>query len=100
MFLSNHDLIDLIAWRRKLHPRPEISGEERRPRARSRPSFRTAPDHIVSGLGGTGVAVVYGGAAPAPTVMFRAELDALPIEELTEVPYRSQVAGERPSLRP
>ena len=36
--------------------------------------------------GGYGVASVYQGAAPGPTVMFRAELDGLPIEEVADIP--------------
>src|SRR5262245_29174345 len=95
MFLSNQDMIDLVGWRRKLHRRPEISGEEMAT-AREVEAFLSAtrPDRVVTGLGGTGLAVVYDGAAPGPTVMFRAELDALPIEELTQVPYHSEVPGK------
>lgn len=54
----------------------------------------TGPDEIVTGLGGTGLAVVYDSGKPGPTVMFRAELDALPIEERGEPSYRSKVAGK------
>lgn len=95
MFLGNQDMVELVDWRRRLHRRPEISGEERET-AREVQSFlaATAPDRVVSGLGGEGVAVVYEGAAPGPTVMFRAELDALPIEELTDVAHRSEIAGK------
>jgi amidohydrolase len=95
MFLSNQDMIDLTGWRRRLHRHPEISGEETRT-ADEVEAFLSAtrPDRIVTGLGGTGVAVVYEGGAPGPTVMFRAELDALPIEELTDVPYRSEISGK------
>ena len=51
----------------------------------------TRPDNIVTGLGGHGVAAIYEGCDPGPTVMVRAELDALPIEELSDAPHRSQV---------
>ena len=95
MFLSNRDLVEIVDWRRKLHSRPEISGEESETAEEVRKFLSgTAPDRIVSGLGGTGVAVVYEGNAPGPTVMFRAELDALPIEELTDIPHRSQIDGK------
>ena len=95
MFLSNRDLVEIVDWRRKLHSRPEISGEESETAEEVQKFLSgTAPDRIVSGLGGTGVAVVYDGGAPGPTVMFRAELDALPIEELTDIPYRSQIDGK------
>jgi amidohydrolase len=95
MFLSNRDLVEIVDWRRKLHSRPEISGEESETAAEVQKFLsQTEPDRIVSGLGGTGVAVVYDGGAPGPTVMFRAELDALPIEELTDIPHRSEVDGK------
>ncbi|TKT75392.1 amidohydrolase [Aquamicrobium sp. LC103] len=95
MFLSNQDIADLVAWRRKLHENPEISGEESET-AREVRSFLAAsgPDRVISNLGGHGVAVVYEGSEPGPTVLFRAELDALPIEELGDVPHRSRVTGK------
>ena len=94
MFLNDQDVIELVGWRRKLHSQPEISGEES-VTAREVQEFlsRSSPDQILPDIGGHGVAVVYNGNAPGPTVMFRAELDALPIEEVTDVPYRSQVTG-------
>ena len=53
MFLSNRDMIDLVGWRRQLHRRPEISGEEPATANEVRTFLSTtAPDRIVSGLGG------------------------------------------------
>ena len=80
MQLSNQDLVELVAWRRRLHRRPEISGEEEET-ARAVVEFLepTRPDRVLTGMGGHGVAVVYEGAEPGPTVLFRSELDALPI---------------------
>lgn len=94
MFLTAADVADLTAFRRRLHERPEISGEEVET-ARDVAAFlsRTAPDRVVAALGGNGVAFVYDGGLPGPTVMFRAELDGLPIQEIGEAPYRSKVAG-------
>jgi amidohydrolase len=95
MFLSNRDIADLVAWRRRLHQRPELSGEEVET-AREAEAFlsSTAPDCVLNGLGGHGLAVIYDGAEPGPTVLFRAELDALPIEELGASPHASQVRGK------
>jgi amidohydrolase len=95
MFLTNRDMADLIAWRRKLHAGPELSGEEQAT-AREVRAFLdgTGPDRIVADIGGYGLAVIYEGSEPGPTVLFRAELDALPIEELTRVPYRSTRPGK------
>ena len=40
MFLSNRDLVEIVDWRRKLHSRPEISGEESETAEKSRNSCR------------------------------------------------------------
>src|SRR6218665_2934665 len=95
MSLSNQDVIELTAWRRKLHTMPEASGEEIETAAEVRRFLKdTGPDQIVSNLGGTGVAVIYDSGEPGPTVMFRAELDALPIEEIGTPEHRSKISGK------
>jgi amidohydrolase len=92
--LTNADIFELTDFRHVLHARPELSGEERETAGMIvRALAPTAPDTVIQGFGGHGVAAVYNGAQPGPTVMFRCELDALPIEELTTLPYRSGVAG-------
>ncbi len=89
------DIRDLTAFRHDLHRHPELSGEEqetaRRVCAKLEP---TRPDRILTGLGGHGVAAIYDSGKPGPTVLFRAELDALPIRELGSVPYRSTFDGK------
>lgn len=94
MELTNSDIAELIAFRRDLHRRPEISGEEEET-ARAVVDFLgpTKPDAVLSGMGGHGVAMVFDSGAPGPTVLFRSELDALPIEELGDVAHRSTVPG-------
>ena len=95
MQLSNSDVFDLTEWRRRLHRMPEVSGEERETAAAVVAFLEpTKPDRIITGLGGHGVAVIYEGAEPGPTVMIRAELDALPIEDVADIPHRSQVPGK------
>nr|WP_250810495.1 amidohydrolase [Neorhizobium tomejilense] len=95
MFLTNQDVIELTAWRRKLHSMPEISSEEIATAAEVQGFLAdTVPDRVVTGLGGTGVAVVYDSGLPGPTVLFRAELDALPIEEVGSPEHRSKIPGK------
>jgi amidohydrolase len=93
--LTNQDLVELVAWRRKLHRQPELSNEEQAT-AREVVAFLadTRPDEVLTGLGGHGVAAVYDSGRPGPTLLFRSELDALPIEELSGVPHASQVPGK------
>jgi len=85
---------DLIALRHALHRQPELSGAEAGTAALITDALRgTAPDRLVTGLGGHGVAAVYDSGQPGPTVMFRAELDALPIPDASGVAHASQRPG-------
>ena len=95
MFLTNKDIVELVTWRRTLHAMPELSGEEAVTAAAvQRFMAATRPDEVVSGLGGHGVAVVYRGAEPGPTLLLRAELDALPIQEISQNAYKSATPGK------
>ena len=95
MTLTNSDIAELTAFRRDLHRHPELSGEESETARRVLAALAPlAPDRVLSGLGGHGIAAVFEGTAPGPTVLFRAELDALPIEERSDAPHRSQVPGK------
>lgn len=95
MFLTNSDMVDLVDLRHRLHRRPEISGEERETAATIVDFLQpTQPNRIVTSLGGHGVAAIYEGAEPGPTVMVRAELDALPIQELSDSDHRSEIPGK------
>lgn len=85
-------MTDLVAWRRALHRAPELSGAERATAAAFAARVQSA-DRVVTGLGGHGVAAVYQGVAPGPTVMVRAELDALPIAETGTAEWASAVPG-------
>lgn len=95
MTLTNQDIADLVAFRHELHRFPEISNEEEQTARRVVDFLRsTGPTEIVTGLGGHGVALVYDSGQPGPTVLFRCELDALPIEEISDIPHRSTVPGK------
>jgi amidohydrolase len=92
--LSNSDLSTLIALRRDLHARPEVSGAEEKTAARIADVLSwIGADQVVTDLGGHGVAGIFLGAAPGPTVLLRCELDALPIEEVGTPDWRSTVPG-------
>lgn len=95
MFLTNHDMVDLIDFRHELHRHPEISGEEEETASRVAHFLGPMkPARILTGLGGHGVAAVFEGAEPGPTLLFRSEIDALPIEEKTHVAHASTVPGK------
>lgn len=92
MSLTNLDLHELTEFRHALHRRPEVSRNEAQT-ARAIVAALSAPDRVVTGLGGHGVAAVYDSGAPGPTVMVRSELDALPIVELGDIPHASEIPG-------
>ncbi|CTQ51026.1 amidohydrolase [Jannaschia donghaensis] len=93
--LTNSDLSTLVALRHDLHATPEVSGAEAGTSRRiARALTDLGADRVVTGLGGHGVAGVFAGAAPGPTVLLRCELDALPIEEVGTPPWRSTVPGQ------
>lgn len=93
--LTNSDVAELTEWRRMLHRFPEVSREEvetaRQVVAALGP---LKPDHVVTGLGGHGVAAVFEGAEAGPSVLFRSEIDALPIQELSDAAHRSTISGK------
>ena len=95
MFLTNHDMVDLINFRHELHRHPEISGEEEET-ARRVADFLAPlkPDRILTRLGGHGIAAVFEATEPGPALLFRSEIDALPIEEKTKLPHASTIAGK------
>ena len=93
--LDADDIAELTAWRRELHRHPELSGEEQATAARIVEMLApAAPDRVLTGLGGHGVAAVFEGAGAGPTVLLRADIDALPIEEIGAVAHRSTVPGK------
>jgi amidohydrolase len=85
---------ELIRLRHELHRNPEISGQERATGKRLRFYLnKYRPQELYTGIAGEGMAAVYNGPEPGPTLLFRCDLDALPIEEVNKRPHRSVVPG-------
>ncbi len=81
--------------RHHLHQHPELSGQEYKTAAYLQQFLQPYhPDEIWSGLGtGTGLVTLWDSGQPGFTVLFRAELDALPIEDPANCSYSSTVKG-------
>lgn len=73
-----------------LHEHPELSSHETRTAAELANRLRTLGYEVTEHVGGTGVVGVLKN-GPGPTVMLRTELDALPVEEKTGLPYASKI---------
>jgi len=92
---TEDDIRELTAFRHELHRYPELSGEEQETARRVCEMLSpTKPDKLLTGLGGHGVAAIYDSGKPGPTILFRSELDALPIQELGAAEHRSTVPGK------
>ncbi|MDQ7840252.1 MAG: amidohydrolase [bacterium] len=83
----------LIALRRDLHVHPELAFHEERTAGIVEARLRAAGLEVRTGVAQTGVVGVLRGGRPGRTVLVRADMDALPIQEAGEVPYRSQIPG-------
>ena len=78
-----------------LHKNPELSMKEQRTSARMAEELRKLGYEVTAGVGGTGVVGVLSN-GKGPTVLLRTELDALPVEEKTGLPYASNATGVNP----
>jgi amidohydrolase len=86
-------LAEVVATRRDLHRNPEQGFEEVRTAGIVAERLRALGLEVYTGIGKTGVVGVLHGTRPGKTIMLRADMDALPIEEENEVAYRSATPG-------
>src|SRR5450631_591087 len=84
----------LVAMRRHLHAQPELSMHEFATAAYVLERLRGLPfDEIRANVAETGILATLRGAQPGPVTLLRADMDALPIQETSDAPYRSQNPG-------
>ena len=83
----------LVAVRRDLHQHPELGFEEVRTAGIIADSLRALGLQPRTGVGRTGVTALVKGGKPGRTVLLRADMDALPIREENDTPYRSRSDG-------
>jgi amidohydrolase len=83
----------VIEWRRDIHQNPELSNREVR-------TARLVAEHLKriglaphTGIAKTGVVALLEGGRPGPTIALRADMDALPVTEKTDVPFRSRATA-------
>jgi amidohydrolase len=89
---------EIAAWRRDIHAHPELLYDVHRTAAAVAAQLAEfGCDEVVSGIGRTGVVGVIKGRRPGVTrkaIALRADMDALPIEEASDLPYKSTVPGK------
>lgn len=84
---------EIIATRREIHRHPELKYEEQRTSSLVIERLQGLGYEPTTGLGKTGVSAMLEGAGAGPCVLLRADMDALPLQELNEVEYASTHAG-------
>lgn len=92
--LTSHDLIQLTKFRRELHQYPELSGKEIKTAQKILHALKDMkPSKIIDKMGGHGLAAIFDSQEKGPTLLFRAELDALPIQEKNNLSWISKLPG-------
>jgi len=83
----------VIAWRRDLHEHPELSNRETRTAKLVAEQLERLGLEVQTGVAHTGVVGFLKGGRPGPTVALRADMDALPVTEKTDVPFKSHATA-------
>lgn len=93
-FADFHD--DITAWRRDLHEHPELMYDVHRTAGIVAEKLRDfGCDEVVTGIGQTGVVgVIKGSIGAGRSIGLRADMDALPIHEIRDLPHKSKVEGK------
>jgi amidohydrolase len=81
----------VVAWRRDFHAHPELSNRETRTAGIVAEHLRALGIDVRTGVSNTGVVGVLRGGRPGRVVALRADMDALPVTEQVDLPFRSTV---------
>ncbi|MGA0707773.1 MAG: amidohydrolase [Steroidobacteraceae bacterium] len=84
----------MIEWRRDFHQHPELSNREFRTSKVIAEHLEALGLEVHTGIAHTGVAAVLRGGRPGPTIALRADIDALPVTERSDLPFKSTVTTE------
>ncbi len=84
----------VIKWRRHFHEYPELSNREFETSKFIAKELKRLGFSVEEGVGKTGVVGVLRGSHPGKVLALRADMDALPVAEMTQLPYASKVIGE------
>ena len=87
------DMPSLLALYRDFHANPELSMQEVKTAAKLAAEVKKLGYQVTTGVGGTGVVAVMKN-GPGPVLLLRADIDGLPVEEQTGLPYASKLRGK------
>jgi amidohydrolase len=81
----------VVSWRRDIHQHPELSYQETRTAALVAAHLKSLGLEVQTGVGGNGVVGILRGGMPGKVVALRADMDALPVTEQVDLPFKSTV---------
>ena len=84
----------VVEWRRDIHRNPELSNREVRTAALVAAHLQSLGLEVRTGIAHTGVVGVLRGGRPGPVIALRADMDALPVTEQTDLPFKSVATSE------
>ncbi len=99
---DNHDLAaqwttkltpQVLAWRRDIHQHPELSNREFRTSALVAKQLKALGLEVKTNVAHTGVVALLKGGKPGPKLAIRADMDALPVTEEVDIPFKSVAQG-------
>jgi amidohydrolase len=85
---------DVITWRRDFHQNPELSNREFRTSKQVAAHLESLGLEVTTGIAHTGVTGILRGGKPGPTIALRADMDALPVTEQVDLPFKSVATAE------
>ena len=84
----------VVEWRRQIHQSPELSNREFKTAEKIAAHLKSLGLEVQTGVAHTGVVGVLKGNSPGKVVALRADIDALPVTERNDLPFRSEVRAE------
>jgi amidohydrolase len=84
----------VIEWRRDIHQNPELSNREFKTAAKIAAHLKSLGIEVQTGVAHTGVVGILKGKSAGKTVALRADIDALPVYERNDLPFKSTVTSE------
>lgn len=84
----------VIEWRRHFHENPELSNREYKTGEKIAEHLKSLGLEVETGVAHTGVVAILKGGKPGPVVGLRADIDALPVTERNDLPFKSEVVTE------
>jgi len=84
----------VLAWRRDIHQHPELGNREFRTSQKVAGHLQSLGLEVKTGVAHTGVVGILRGGQPGPTIALRADMDALPVTEQVDLPFKSVATTE------